>query len=233
MLLYINIFIIKYKYIYFIIGYGLKHPSKELIHYSWLSRTSNIMIDLSWRIELTSVILRKHFHLWNECEKIVCMKHGRPGDQWATVPRTMACPVTRTPWRLPGTESRRLGDVSVTPPVAMMDWVPLTNATYRREECSPGLRALEFSPSCQGRQRQGLEAGCHVASALEEQSSDCSPLSPHPAQGEALPREVGLPASTDLMKEITILHRCAQRFSWVILETVKVTLLTVIFDSWK
>lgn len=95
---------------------------------------------------------------------------GRPGDQWATVPRTMACPVTRTPWRLPGTESRRLGDVSVTPPVAMMDWLLLTKATYGREECSSGLRALEFSPSYQGRQRQGLEAGCHVASALEEQS---------------------------------------------------------------
>lgn len=97
------------------------------------------MIDLTWRIELTSVILRKYFHLWNECEKIVCMKHGRPGGQCGTVPRTMACPVTRTTWRLPGTESQGLGGVSVTLPVAMMDY-PWQKLLTGERSVHPGLQ---------------------------------------------------------------------------------------------
>lgn len=111
------------------------------------------------------------------------------------------------------------------------DGLPLTEATYGREQCS-GLTALEFSPSCQARQRQGLEAGCHVTSSVEQSRWMPYPLSSS-SPGRSSAQRGDLPASTDLMKEITILHRRAQRFSWVIPETVKVTLLTVRFGSWK
>ena len=94
-----------------------------------------------------------------------------------------------------------------------------------------GLELWHSVRHVKGDRGRGLRPVVTLRLPLRSRAGDCSPLSPHPAQGEALPREVGLPASTDLMKEITILHRCAQRFSWVILETVKVTLLTVIFGS--
>lgn len=105
-------------------------------------------------------------------------------------------------------------------------------------KCLFGLMVLEVSPSWHGRQRQRPEADCHTASAVKEQRMrtvtahlDLSFLS-SPGKSSA---QWGASSHLDWPHQDnrSPSQACPEAVSLVFLDPAKLTLLPVIFGSWK